>query len=166
MKVKYFATAILNMKMMSVGEFDKIVNHNCAEYVAKGKTFKYNKMDGLKEMRLNEQGQETPISDPSVSANIASVDNTLQGMENVSTNDRVPPSSPTAQDNADTATMNTEGDASSSVNQSIQGELPNLTSSGTMTDVGSSTLGTQTTNPNMIANGVQATNPGMATIGV
>ena len=123
MKVKSFATTISSMKMMSVGEFDKIVNHNCAEYVAKGKTFTYNKMDHLKEMRLNEQGQETPISDLPVSADTASLDNTVQGVENASTNDSLPPSSPTAQVNADTATMSTEGDASSSVNQSIQEEL-------------------------------------------
>ena len=35
-----------------------------------------------------------------------------------------------------------------------------------MTDVGSSTLGTQTINPNMTAKGTQASNPSMATLGV
>ena len=63
MKIKSFETAFSTMKMLTVSEWDRYANHSCADYVAQGKTFTYNRMDRLKDMHFNQSLKETPNSE-------------------------------------------------------------------------------------------------------
>ena len=63
MNIQSFETALSTMKMLTVPEQDRYANHSCADYVAQGKTFKYNKMDRLKDMNFNQLDKKTPDSE-------------------------------------------------------------------------------------------------------
>ena len=51
MRIKSFETALSTMIMLTVPEWDRYANHNCADYVAQGKTFTYDEMDRLKDVK-------------------------------------------------------------------------------------------------------------------
>ena len=134
------------MKMLPDPEQDRYANHNCADYVAQGKTFTYNEIDRLKDMHFNQPPKETPDSDlpaqASVQTDTRNVDNTVQG--------KVGDSAAEFADDSDAAAMNSEGEDGSKLNQCVQKELPSFTSGGTQTDNGNTrglaTFGTQTDN--------------------
>ena len=141
MKIKSFETALSTMKMITVPEWERYANHSCADYVAQGKTFTYNKMDRLKDMNYNDVDKETrdsklPLQE-SVENDLIS-DNAVQGNESDNTVEFV--------NHSDAAAMNSEGE-NGSLLQNIQEELPSFSAGGTQTDnniINRATFGMQT----------------------
>ena len=131
------------MKMITVPEWERYSNHNCADYVAQGKTFTYNKLDRLKDMNFDHLDEETPNSQSSPQASVetnSNTDNVVQG--NDDDDDYVE-----FVNNPDAAEMNGEGEVGSLLHQSTQNESPILSNGGTQTD--------DTTNSNSAAFGTQ-----------
>ena len=167
MKIKSFETALLTMKMLTVPEWERYANHSCADYVAQGKTFTYNKMDRLKDMNYNDLDKETPYSKLPLQASVqtdTNSDNTVQGNDSDNTVELA--------NHSDAAVMNSEGENGSLLHQSIQEELPSVSSGGTLTDNNTNratfgvqtdnkfnTLSTQTDYSNMTSGVTQTSNP-------
>ena len=153
MKIPSFETALSRMKMITVPEWERYANHSCADYVAQGKTFTYNKLDRLKDMNFNHLDKEIPNSQSSAQASVetdTNSDNVVQGNDSDDFVDFV--------NNSDAAAMNGEGEDGSLLDQSIQEESPTLSSGGTQTEKASNlaTFGTQTNkNTNMISGEAQ-----------
>ena len=153
MKIPSFETALSRMKMITVPEWERYANHSCADYVAQGKTFTYNKLDRLKDMNFNHLDKEIPNSQSSAQASVetdTNSDNVVQGNDSDDFVDFV--------NNSDAAAMNGEGEDGSLLDQSIQEESPTLSSGGTQTEKASNlaTFGTQTNkNTNMISGETQ-----------
>ena len=141
MKIKSFETALSTMKMITVPEWDRYANHICADYVAQGKTFTYNKMDRLKDMNYNDVDKETRDSKLPLQESVENdpiSDNAVQGNESDNTVEFV--------NHSDAAAMNSEGE-NGSLLQNIQEELPSFSAGGTQTDnniIKRATFGMQT----------------------
>ncbi len=104
MKIPSFETALSRMKMITVPEWERYANHSCADYVAQGKTFTYNKLDRLKDMNFNHLDKEIPNSQSSAQASVetdTNSDNVVQGNDSDDFVDFV--------NNSDAAAMNGEG---------------------------------------------------------
>ena len=134
------------MKMITVPEWERYSNHNCADYVAQGKKFTYNKLDRLNDMNFNHLDKETPKSQSSAQASVetnSNTDNVVQG--NDDDDDYVE-----FVNNPDAAEMNGEDEVGSLLHQSTQNESPILSNGGTQTDDGNTTnlatFGTQIDN--------------------
>ena len=141
MKIKSFETALSTMKMITVPEWERYANHSCADYVAQGKTFTYNKMDRLKDMNYNDVDKETRDSKLPLQESVENdpiSDNAVQGNESDNTVEFV--------NHSDAAAMNSEGE-NGSLLQNIQEELPSFSAGGTQTDnniINRATFGMQT----------------------
>ena len=141
------------MKMITVPEWERYSNHNCADYVAQGKTFTYNKLDRLKDMNFDHLDEETPNSQSSPQASVetnSNTDNVVQG--NDDDDDYVE-----FVNNPDAAEMNGEGEVGSLLHQSTQNESPILSNGGTQTDdtTNSAAIGTQTDKKSNMSFGTQ-----------
>ena len=130
MKIPSFETALSRMKMITVPEWERYANHSCADYVAQGKTFTYNKLDRLKDMNFNHLDKEIPNSQSSAQASVetdTNSDNVVQGNDSDDYVEFV--------NNSDAAAMNGEGEYGSLLDQSVKEESPTLSSGETQTGI-------------------------------
>ena len=113
MKIKSFETALSTMIMITVPEWERYANHSCADYVAQGKTFTYNKLDRLKDMNFNHLDKEIPNSQSSAQASVETDTNTNNVVQGKDSDNVVE-----LANNSDAAAMNSEGEVGSLLYQS------------------------------------------------
>ena len=146
MKIPSFETALSRMKMITVPEWERYANHSCADYVAQGKTFTYNKMDRLKDMNFNHLDKEIPNSQSSAQASVetdTNSDNVVQGNDSDDYVEFV--------NNSDAAAMNGEGEYGSLLDQSVKEESPTLSSGETQTGIRNPMRSTETDTKGLVS---------------
>ena len=146
MKIPSFETALSRMKMITVPEWERYANHSCADYVAQGKTFTYNKLDRLKDMNFNHLDKEIPNSQSSAQASVetdTNSDNVVQGNDSDDFVDFV--------NNSDAAAMNGEGEYGSLLDQSVKEESPTLSSGETQTGIRNPMRSTETDTKGLVS---------------
>ena len=146
MKIPSFETALWRMKMITVPEWERYANHSCADYVAQGKTFTYNKLDRLKDMNFNHLDKEIPNSQSSAQASVetdTNSDNVVQGNDSDDYVEFV--------NNSDAAAMNGEGEYGSLLDQSVKEESPTLSSGETQTGIRNPMRSTETDTKGLVS---------------
>ena len=146
MKIPSFETALSRMKMITVPEWERYANHSCADYVAQGKTFTYNKLDRLKDMNFNHLDKEIPNSQSSAQASVetdTNSDNVVQGNDSDDYVEFV--------NNSDAAAMNGEGEYGSLLDQSVKEESPTLSSGETQTGIRNPMRSTETDTKGLVS---------------
>ena len=146
MKIPSFETALSRMKMITVPEWERYANHSCADYVAQGKTFTYNKLDRLKDMNFNHLDKEIPNSQSSAQASVetdTNSDNVVQGNNSDDYVEFV--------NNSDAAAMNGEGEYGSLLDQSVKEESPTLSSGETQTGIRNPMRSTETDTKGLVS---------------